>query len=359
MRGGAERQLIEVATGLEARGYSVAVLTFNPSDSWDSKITKCGLPLYAVKRSRWRLRRALSFLRKVREWEPQIIHSWSHHTNVYAAVLRKVYPAKYLASLRSNPAVDNESGESRARIAHSWAYSAADAVVSNSKSSLEAAARNGVRMRNGHTVGNVVRAPGEARPELQPETIRITAVGCLKPIKGYDVLLRALGQVRRRHKFVLHLAGEGPEKERLAALAEEQGIGDRVEMMGDIENIPELLASSHLFVHPSRMEGLSNSVLEAMGQGLPVIVTPVGAIPEYARQRETALHVRLGDEADLASKINLLIESPALRQSLGSAALREIRSKCTPSIVLRGYERVYGSLFEIGDAQIQRSWEAC
>lgn len=109
----------------------------------------------------------------------------------------------------------------------------------------------------------------------------LLGIGRLSASKGYGYLLRALGTMRDR-EWVLHLLGEGPDKEGLMRLAEELGLSERVEFLGmrPSGEIPDVLAEADLFVQPSLAEGLPTTVTEAMFAGLPVLGTRVGGMPE-------------------------------------------------------------------------------
>ena len=107
--------------------------------------------------------------------------------------------------------------------------------------------------------------------------VHIVSTGRLINRKGYDLLIKAVAGLPR---IRITLAGEGPAKESLAILARDHGV--RIDFPGVVEHerISALLQSADIFVLPSRNEGMSNSVLEAMACGLPVITTDVGGSRE-------------------------------------------------------------------------------
>jgi len=115
---------------------------------------------------------------------------------------------------------------------------------------------------------------------IAPESVVVGSVGRLAAVKGYDRLLRAFASItptpRYSHPLTLLLIGDGPERGALEALAEELGIADRVVFAGYREDARALLGLFSLFVLPSRSEGLSVALLEAMAEGVPVAVTDVG-----------------------------------------------------------------------------------
>ena len=101
----------------------------------------------------------------------------------------------------------------------------------------------------------------------------IVASGRLTYQKGFDVLLRAFALARAGRPLRLMVLGKGPEQSRLQALADELGIAADVELSGHVANPLPFLRRAALFVLPSRWEGLSNALLEALASGAPVVAT--------------------------------------------------------------------------------------
>ena len=204
----------------------------------------------------------------------------------------------------------------------------------------------GARIRRSEVVGNIVIAQGRARAGQAFAVPRIVAAGDLIPLKAYEVLLRALGQLEGE-QFELMLAGEGPEKPRLQKLAEELGIRERVEFLGSIDDVPTLFSSAHLLVHPSRSEGLSNTILEAMAEGLPVVATNVGGTPEIIADGKTGFLVPPDRPDLLASKIGRLLQSQCLRAQLGKAGLESVGKRYNTEEVTTQYESIYRSVASV------------
>lgn len=110
---------------------------------------------------------------------------------------------------------------------------------------------------------------------------QLLAVGALVADKGHDHLLRAFALLRETHAGVrLAIAGQGPERERLASLSADLGLEQRVVFHGHRDDIPELMRDADLLVHPSLSEGLASVLIEAMFAGLPIVASHTGGIPE-------------------------------------------------------------------------------
>jgi glycosyltransferase involved in cell wall biosynthesis len=348
VRGGAERQLLRVAEGLKARGWEQAVITFHPGDVWDARVTEMGIPLFGIPRHPIKFWRLWRLWRLAQRERAAILHSWSAHTNVYAHWVPG--SARKLFSLRGNPTVDNFTGESLGRPRHLEALERADCLVSNSRLALESLRAYSDRLPHGEVVGNIVDAPGRAEPGAPVSAPRIVAAGQLIPLKAYDVLLQALAMLAAEgRQFELLLAGEGPERARLEEMRKTLGLEAQVKLLGGVEDVPGLFAGAHLLAHPSRSEGLSNTILEAMAEGLPVVAARAGGTPEIVEDGCTGLLTPPGCPETLARAMGQLLDDPALRGRIGGAALQFVREKCSPAEVTGQYERIYRSLVDRRD----------
>ena len=153
----------------------------------------------------------------------------------------------------------------------------------------------------------------------------ITMVARFAPVKDHPTLLRAFANLHPGP--CLRLVGDGPLRQDCERLAHELGIGDRVEFLGDRDDIPRLLASSDVFVLASKYEMLPLSVLEAMRAGLPVIASDVGGMRETIVHGETGLLVPCGSVAALAQALTQLVEKPEFRLRLGGAGRRRFEER--------------------------------
>lgn len=134
--------------------------------------------------------------------------------------------------------------------------------------------------------------------------------------KGIAGLLRAAARVPGA---VFVVAGDGPERVRLEAQADDLGVRERTVFLGHREDIPDLLAVCDLFVLPSLFEGLPLSVLEAMQAGKPVVATAIGGTSEAVVPGETGFLVPPGDPVALADAILTVLSDAALAHRLGAA----------------------------------------
>lgn len=153
------------------------------------------------------------------------------------------------------------------------------------------------------------------------------AVGELVWNKGYHVLLRAVGALKRRGIPVyVCIVGDGEERKFIQTLLQEEDIEDRVHLAGFVPDAYKILKAFDMFVLPSVKEGLPYVLIEAGQAALPVIASRVGGTPDLVTDNVSGLLCPPKDHTKLADRLAELIENAALRQKLG-AALHERTTK--------------------------------
>jgi glycosyltransferase involved in cell wall biosynthesis len=162
----------------------------------------------------------------------------------------------------------------------------------------------------------------------------LVAVGRLVPKKGMDVLLRAMAQlVGEGLDLRLGIAGDGPEREPLVALAGALGLADRVRFAGWQWDIAAFLSGAGLFVLPSLDEPFGIALIEAMGRGVPVVATATQGPRELLGEREGWL-VPAGDAQALAQAIRSALADAPERQLRAERALQRFRSEFAGEVVV-------------------------
>jgi glycosyltransferase involved in cell wall biosynthesis len=156
-------------------------------------------------------------------------------------------------------------------------------------------------------------------------------IGCalrLTPIKGVSHLLQAIALLKNDFpRLRLQIAGDGPSLPALEAESARFGVADSVDFLGWVHPLPDIRSKWALMVQPSLEDGLPLSVVEAMSEGLPVIGTTVGGLPEIIADGETGLLVPPADPPALASAIATLLRDTELRKRFGAASVARAR-KC-------------------------------
>lgn len=170
--------------------------------------------------------------------------------------------------------------------------------------------------------GGAPAAPGRAE---------LLAMGRLHPNKGFDTLIRALALVPGVR---LSIAGEGPERAALQALAQQCGVADRLTLLGWREDTGALLAACDVFICPSRHEPLGNVVLEAWSAARPVIAAAAQGPSELITENETGLLVPVDAPEPMAAAIQALLAEPRRAARLAAAGRAEFEQHFAEAPVL-------------------------
>ncbi len=187
----------------------------------------------------------------------------------------------------------------------------------------------------------------QARPTLREEMpqrpkMLIGLVGRLTSQKGCEYFLRAAQKVLVGFPEALFvLVGEGPDRIKLEALAQELNIRERVIFAGHREDMPGVYSSLDVLVLPSINEGLPMTLIEAMAAARPVVATPVGAVPKLVVPERTGLLANPRDPENLAAAIGRLISDPDLRRRLGADGQAWVMRRFSAGAMARKYVEIY------------------
>jgi glycosyltransferase involved in cell wall biosynthesis len=211
-------------------------------------------------------------------------------------------------------------------------YRRCDHLVGNTRDIVRWIAGQGWPAARVHYLPNFVDDLAGASPAALPGAApRLLAMGRLHPNKGFDIAIRALALIPRAH---LAIAGEGPERAALEALAREAGVAERVAFLGWRSDIGALLAACDVFVCSSRHEPLGNIVLEAWSASRPVVAAAAQGPSELIADGETGLLVPVDAPEALAAAIRGLLDDPQRAARLAAAGRAAFARDFTEAAVL-------------------------
>ena len=181
-----------------------------------------------------------------------------------------------------------------------------------------------------------------------PQRLRFGAVGRLQPVKDHASLLHAFAAMRQRSSALreqarLAVLGGGPLLGELRELARSLDIEASVWLPGPSDQVAEFLRGLDVFVLPSLNEGISNTVLEAMASGLPVLASAVGGNVELVQPGKTGALFAPGDRAALAELMARCANDPPWRSGLGAAARQRAVAEFSLDSMMARYQAVYSS----------------
>jgi glycosyltransferase involved in cell wall biosynthesis len=206
-------------------------------------------------------------------------------------------------------------------------------------------------VRNGVFIPRVVssqdRVQAREKLGLAAENFVITCVGRLVSFKGQDLLVEAVKIIVKQHPEVrLLLVGGGPQKDSIQALVGQSGLKEKVLVLGERTDVPDILMASDLFVLPSFWEGISIALLEAMSYGLPVVASDVPGNREVLGSQGDGILVPPKDTLALKEAIVSLLEKTDLRRRMGQKSRARVERYFNFADTVAGTEEVYESVLE-------------
>lgn len=177
----------------------------------------------------------------------------------------------------------------------------------------------------------------------------IGTVGRMQAVKDPVTLARAFVRLLRmvpdgEHRLRLVMVGDGPLKAQVLTLIEEAGAARLAWIPGERDDVPRIMRGLDLFVLPSISEGISNTVLEAMASGLPVVATQVGGNPELVEAGVTGTLVPRGDAESMAHAMHVYADNPELCSRHGSEGRRRVEHRFSMETMVNAYTAVYDNM---------------
>ncbi len=277
--------------------------------------------------------RLLPELRRLHGSHPvQVIHAHSALPCGHAAtLLSRELKIPFVVTVHgldafSSRQVKGRAGEWCARVSRSVYRSACSVICISEKVRDRVIEGAGPRV-NTTVIYNGVDPDAFAPSDNETDEPVILSVGNLIPVKGHELLLRALAAIQNQFpRLSLEIIGEGSERPRLQKLADELGIADKVNFRGrqGRRQVADAMRRATVFALPSRYEGLGCVYLEAMSAGRPVIACRDQGIDEVIEQGVNGCLVGAGDLQELTDTLVRILQETDLRRSLGQAARRTI-----------------------------------
>lgn len=202
--------------------------------------------------------------------------------------------------------------------------------------------RNGIDLNRFKVGSEKEKSMFKCTMSVNQNSFVISCIGNLKPIKGHVYLLHAIQKLKQsNHNVHLLLVGEGHLRQELEALVDSLGISENVGFLSYRRDVDAILRGSDLAVCSSLSEGLSNSLLEALATGLPVVATRVGGNPEIVCDNENGFLVEAGDSEALYRAIEKLICSKSVRDKFGRRSREIAENKFDLGVMVSAYEHLY------------------
>ncbi len=352
--GGTQRHLQQVVALLDPARFAVQVYTLRGGGEVEAELRDAGVPVTAlgIHRRLTTPQAGLAMVRAARALRAaqiDIVHGYQWRPALVGAIAGRLAGVPLvLASKRSLT-----GGDRAARFAWRMIGRRVDTIIANAEALRSEAERQGTVarwaiLRNGvdveHFRPRAIGAEAKASLGLDPRRPVVGTVGRLEARKGHEHLLAASRVMLARANGLrpqIVIVGDGPLRGRLAQAAAELGIDRSVHLTGTLSDVRAALAAMDVFVLPSREEGMSNALLEAMAAGRAIVATAVGGTGEIVDGERTGILVDADDVEAMASAILRLLTDPERAGQLGASAQRAVEERYGARAMIAHLERLY------------------
>ena len=329
-------------------GWDAHVVSFRPAEIEGARVHYVG-GFERLGRARY-LIHAGRVRRLVRDLQPDLVHAM--HLTSYGFLAARCHLRPTLTSVWGTDILEAPGWSPLHLYMTRYALAGADHVTATGLRLANATLRYTPQAKPVTVVPygvDLARFRPAARNGARPGDIVVGSVARLSVEKGLDVLLRAVALLVGEGLPVRAvLAGDGPQRAKLEALADQLGLSARLELRGEVphERVPSVLAELDVFAMPSRAEGFGVAALEAAAMELPVVASNVDGIPDVVDDGRTGLLVAPGDAAALAGAIRRLASDASLRAEMGRAGRALVEERYRWEENVSQMERLYRHLIE-------------
>lgn len=319
--GGAERQLIYLASNLDKNRYEVLVCCFSAQTELLPLLEKAGIQTVILPQvMRPDMTRPFKLYQLVRSFNPDLIHSYLFVANTWSRIIGALVNIPVVLSERNSEPkkalymrmIDRSlSRLGTCLIANS--HAGARRVIQNNEfpSKKVFVVNNGVVLQNLQLLSEEEQCSLISKLGLAENNRLIGVIARLAVQKNHKLLFDAYKLLREQHTDLSLLCiGDGPLRGELQAYAKTLGIDNGVIFTGNRDDIPEILSVLDVLVLSSNWEGLPNVILEAMAARCPVVATNVGGVSEVITNGVTGWLTKPGDKYQLAEKIHFVLTHP-------------------------------------------------
>ncbi len=335
--GGAERILLSLIRTLPQDRFSCVLVTFalEPSSAIAQE-PPCPLYVLSMRRTYGAaaIRNAIRLREILRRHEVHIVHTFFESSDIWGGIVAKASGRKVISSRRDMGIL--RSGKHR--IAYRLLAPIYDKVLAVSEEVRRICIEQDrlspqqvVTVHNGVDMEAIAaRATPDCPHERNGNSPIVTTVANVRHVKGIDLLVEIASRVKQNVPGVAFLVvGAISERDyfaKLQATIGRLGLENTVRFLGSQDNVIPILKQSDVFCLPSRSEGMSNALLEAMCCSLPSVVSRVGGNPELIEHGSNGFVFEQEDPDDAATRILVLLGSPSLRAQMGAAAFERVSS---------------------------------
>ncbi len=353
-RAGAEKQLALLVQGLPRNEFDVHVCALTCGGSLCAELEQANIPVHIIGKrwkidpiTAWKLHRLLHHLR------PDLVHTWMFTANSYGRALAVFSGAERVVA--SEPCDGYWKGKYELavdRFDTCWT----DRIIVNSKGVYDFYATRGIDTAKIELIANGLPEYAPSRLtrrellsdlSLPPDSKVVAVIGRLCPRKRIRDAIWA-GELLKVVRDDVHILiiGDGPQRYQLERFCENIEIRDRVHFLGHRNDVDQIISHLDVVWLASSHEGFSNSIMESMAAGVPVVATDIPGNRDLVIHNTTGYLFPVGDRAALASWTNHLLDDPEKLRDMGKAGCAALKNQYPVDTLVHRHAAVYRQLLQ-------------
>lgn len=353
---GTEQWLLRLITSLDSRRFEPHLFLLNGTTSLSKELEPSNIPVHRLELTSFKNPARLQIARRkftnaLHEHGIQIVQVHFPDSTIFGAVAARLAGIKNIIATSRNAGYSlSRSKRLVGRIAHRFISNTIANSVACKSAVVDAfhvnpdsvsVIPNGIDLRRFSAIPTVDAFSHSGHPKW-----RIGIVANLRPVKDVSTLIQAAKILKdcSANNIEFFVAGDGPLRQELISESLKYSVAEDIHFLGTVDNIPKFLASIDIAVLTSISEGCSNSVLEYMAAGRPVVATAVGGTREVVRHEKTGITIKPQKPNELADAIMHLVNSPSTLNELASAGRDYVESNHSQELETASYSNFYTQL---------------
>jgi glycosyltransferase involved in cell wall biosynthesis len=326
--GGKERRLLELIDGLKKdKNFTCAIIILNDQIHY-KKAHQNGCEIFTIKKDNY-FSISMQIFNICKTFRPTIIHSWAANTTVYSLFAIKIFRSKLIDSSISTAPLEVKK-KSKINLINQIIFKFADMINANSQAGLNsyyAPPNKSAFIHNGFNFDRIknIDSAAEIRKKFSVTTEKVTAmVASFSEKKDYATYIKAALQILENNNDVTFLcigAGNASKYQTFVPLK----YAEKIKFLGKQNDVEFIMNICDFTVLSTYTEGISNSIMESMALGIPVIATDGGGTPEIIIDGENGILIPPKSPQILAEKMTDLLNNSEKVEYLGKNAIRQIK----------------------------------
>ena len=353
--------LLNIIRQLPAERFRCRIMTFKiGADLELFRNLPCPHVVYPIRRTYDlnALRTIFSIRRFLDSEKIQIVHTFHETSDLWAGPISKIASGRVLVSSRRDMGILRSSKHDLGYRCMNFLF---DLVLTVSEEVRKfCIERDRISPRKVVTLYNGIEL-GKFQPTFGEDSLRrtlgiashaplIVTVGNLRPVKGIDVLIEAAAKIITHNPeaefLVLGRISDSQYFRELHSMVQQLGLREKVRFLGESEQIIPTLRASDVFCLPSRSEGFSSALIEAMACELPCVATRVGGNAEAIEDGRSGYVVESENSNALADRIMMLLRDPSKAKTMGKTGRKIVEAKFTSEIMIHKLITLYDHLLQ-------------